>query len=64
MYEMDMVEEVKATIDSDILDSLVFYFSEHREERQKWAKTFKKVFCDKVDKLVKEMEEEEEENEN
>ena len=63
MKKVNRVEEAKATIDNDILSDLIFYFSEYREERQKWAKTFKEVFCDKVDKLVKEMEEEEEENE-
>ena len=63
MKKVNRVEEAKATIDNDILSDLIFYFYEYREERQKWADTFKKVFCDKVDKLVKEMEELEEEDE-
>ena len=59
MKKVNRVEEAKATIESD----LIFYFSEYREERQKWAETFKEVFCNTVDNIVKEMEEVDEEDE-
>ena len=56
IYEMCEIE-----LDNDVLDTLIFYFSEYRNQREEFATAFKETFCSLVDNLKAEMIEQEEE---
>ena len=53
-------EEASAVI-SNIMDDILFYFREYREDADKWGEAFKTEFNNKIDTIIAEMKEEEEE---
>lgn len=53
-------EEASAVIDN-ILDDILFYLREYREDADKWGEAFKTEFNNRIDTIIAEMKEEEEE---
>lgn len=53
--------ECRAAIE-EMVDTFLFYFNEHPEDRHEWAQTFKATFCELVDKIEKEFDNEEEDS--
>ena len=53
-------EEARAVIDN-ILDDILFYLREYREDADKWGEAFKTEFNNRIDNIIAEMKEEEEE---
>ena len=53
-------KEARAVIDN-ILDDILFYLREYREDADKWGEVFKTEFNNRIDNIIAEMKEEEEE---
>lgn len=53
-------EEASAVI-SNIMEDILFYLYEYRDEADKWGEAFKTEFNNKIDTVLREMREEEEE---
>lgn len=56
MTTKEILREVNTIIDNQMVDSLIFYFYEHREEKEVWAQMFKMAFNSKVATILEEME--------
>lgn len=52
----EILREVNTVIENQMVDSLLFYFYEHREEKEIWADMFKMAFNSKVTTILEEME--------
>ena len=67
MKEIITKEEIYDTceieLNNDVLNTLIFYFYEYRNQREEFATAFKEKFCSLVDNLKAEMIEQEEEEE-
>lgn len=54
-------EEARAVIDN-MMDDILFYFREYREEIDKWGEAFKTEFNNRIDGIIAEMKEEDDED--
>lgn len=56
MTAKEILREVNTVIENQMVDSLIFYLSEHREDKETWAQMFKMAFNSKVTTILEEME--------
>lgn len=56
----DIEKEIKAVVDNDLLDSLLFYGCEYREHRKEIFKEFEKQSINLIRKIKKELDEDDE----
>lgn len=61
MTKEEIYEECEATLDNDVLNSILFYFSQYRNQREEFAEIFKQSFCSMIDQVLQEIIEQEEE---
>lgn len=54
-------EEANAVI-SNIMEDILFYLYEYRDEADKWAEAFKTEFNNRIDGIIAEMKEEDDED--
>lgn len=59
----EIYNECNNVLENNIMDSLLFYFQEHRSQRKEFAKNFKQAFCTLVDDIISDLESEEKEDE-
>ena len=52
---MDIKRECKAVIEYGMLDSIVYYFTEYKEQRKEFSKEFREQFNLLLDDLEKEL---------
>ena len=53
-------KEAEAVIDN-IMEDIIFYLYEYREDADKWGEAFKQAFNNRIDAVIAEMKEDEEE---
>lgn len=59
----EIYNECNNVLENDVMDSLIFYFTEYRTQRKEFVKNFKQAFCTLVDDLISDLEREEKEDE-
>lgn len=59
----EIYNECNNVLENKIMDSLLYYFQEYRNQRKEFAKNFKQAFCTLVDDIISDLEREEEEDE-
>lgn len=60
MFDIDIEKEIRAVVENDLLDSLLFYGTEYPENRDKIFKEFEKQSMKLIKKVKKELDEDDE----
>lgn len=57
---MDISKECEAVVDTEVLESVLWYLTEYPDKRAEFATEFKTAFNNLIDQIMEELNEEEE----